>query len=230
MATCYLCGKSHAEYRRQVKTGNSYRTGITSRGRTSFSTQSHYGPRCVCAECALQIDYNNKKQSAGAFVFNMFGGLSLAGFFFFLMIFGTKGLPICIITSIVCFVSARICKKNKEAEAVRWYEANKGQYVDRIDVQALSSYSQKFAKTLEKDFNILMDKIHRFKDSAKKCLVTRKNPNEFKILKEDFQNKNMSFSPTWAEAPLHICPHLPTLFGCRIYSPTIVPPFSATPV
>ena len=28
-------------------------------------------------------------------------------------------------------------------------------------------------------------------------------------MKEDFQNKNMSFSPTWAEAPL--CDYLPIL-------------------
>ena len=34
-------------------------------------------------------------------------------------------------------------------------------------------------------------------------------------MKEDFQNKNMSFSPTWAEAPL--CDYLPIL--CSIVHP-----------
>ena len=185
MATCYLCGKSHAEYRREVKTGNSYRTGISSRGRTSYSTQSHYGPRCVCAECALQIDYNSQKRSSGAFVFNMFGTMSLACFWIFLLIFGPKGFVICGIISIVCYISAVICKHNKAIEADAWYEANKGQYIDNIDIKEIATASQKFAKVLEKGFNTLIDKIFRFKDSANKCLVTSKNPNDFKRFYED---------------------------------------------
>ena len=34
-------------------------------------------------------------------------------------------------------------------------------------------------------------------------------------MKEDFQNKNMSFSPTWAEAPL--CDYLPVYSSIKDY-------------
>jgi len=38
MATCYICGKSHAEYRRSVYTGNSNRIGVSTRGNVHTST------------------------------------------------------------------------------------------------------------------------------------------------------------------------------------------------
>ena len=63
MGTCYICGKEHVDYRRTVHTGNSYRTGISSRGRVHTSVASHSGVRTVCASCALSIDYNAKKNA-----------------------------------------------------------------------------------------------------------------------------------------------------------------------
>lgn len=55
MASCYLCGSSYAEYRREVYTGQSKRVNY---GRTvTFGRSSHYGSRLVCRNCAKDIDW-----------------------------------------------------------------------------------------------------------------------------------------------------------------------------
>ena len=132
MATCYICGKSHAEYRRTVQTGNSNRMGVSSRGRTSTSTTVHYGVRSVCAKCALNIDYKNKKNKGawgfvlGAFLF----GLSIFicfvhGEYFNLGIFGVAlGISFCIVPYYIS------CKK-----ADIWYKENCDKYFDEYDLR-----------------------------------------------------------------------------------------------
>lgn len=130
MGTCYICGKEHVDYRRTVHTGNSYRTGISSRGRVHTSVASHSGVRTVCASCALSIDYNAKK-NAGAWgpVF----GVSLIVLSLFILLFsrffGFTGL---ISGILLCIFPSRNAKKNAEI----WYKTHFNQYVDEIDIRA----------------------------------------------------------------------------------------------
>lgn len=55
MASCYNCGASPADYRREVYTGSSRRTNY---GRSvTFGSSKHYGKRSVCYSCAKDIDW-----------------------------------------------------------------------------------------------------------------------------------------------------------------------------
>lgn len=157
MATCYICGKSHAEYRRTVNTGTSNRAGVTSRGRSSYSTTVHYGMRTVCANCALNIDYNNKKQSAG---FAACLSLGIIGFFcvscdMFVHFLPNKGSITLTLGSAVLFIVAIVCKSQKKKEADKWYEKNKNNYIDSADIRAERELKLKRAKEIQKQIKQL---------------------------------------------------------------------------
>ena len=100
-----------------------------------MSTSSHYGSRMVCAECALNIDYNAKKQAImGKF-------LTLPILLYFLLIIpvgislgvSTKswlqGLSVAIFGFIPVFVICRFGKTKAEEDASVWYVANKSRYL-----------------------------------------------------------------------------------------------------
>lgn len=129
MGTCYICGKEHVDYRRTVHTGNSYRTGISSRGRVHTSVASHTGVRTVCARCAFNMDYAVKK-AEGAWgpvlgVLLILFSLILLIFSVFLGITGIAGgILLCIFPR----------KKGKE-NAELWYRANVDKYVDEVDIR-----------------------------------------------------------------------------------------------
>lgn len=55
MASCYHCGRSGADYRRNVVTGQSRSTYYGKRS-TSYSTRTNTGLRTVCEDCAFSID------------------------------------------------------------------------------------------------------------------------------------------------------------------------------
>lgn len=55
MASCYQCGRSGADYRRNVVTGRSNTTYFGKRS-TSYSTRTNTGLRTVCESCAFNID------------------------------------------------------------------------------------------------------------------------------------------------------------------------------
>ncbi len=55
MASCYICGSSGANYRREVYTGQSKR--INYGRRITFGHSSHYGMRSVCSSCVKGVDW-----------------------------------------------------------------------------------------------------------------------------------------------------------------------------
>lgn len=55
MATCYLCGRAGADFRRTVETGRSHGYYYGKRS-TSYSTRTYTGLRTVCEDCAFDID------------------------------------------------------------------------------------------------------------------------------------------------------------------------------
>jgi len=145
MATCYICGKSHAEYRRSVHVGNSYRTGFSFRGRVSSSTTSHYGVRSVCASCALSIDYNNRKNSGnwGWGIGGALIGISI------LILFVNVAIGFCGISLGVLIGYLASSHAHKAAD--EWYQANSNNYVDIYDLQQKEKVQQlvQEAKLLE---------------------------------------------------------------------------------
>ncbi|MBO6132047.1 MAG: hypothetical protein J6P28_08805 [Treponema sp.] len=133
MATCYICGRTPAEYRRNVTTGTSYRMTTSSRGTNWNSTSVRQGIRSVCAECALTIDYNNKKY--GGFLLSMLlGGLLVTPAilyttgFNFLHLSGAKIGVLTITGLVICIVGSIFSNSN----AKRWKEENKSKYLGSI--------------------------------------------------------------------------------------------------
>lgn len=142
MGTCYICGKEHVDYRRTVFVGNSSRVNFSSRGRVSHSVSSYYGQRTVCAKCALNVDYKNKKQ-------NIVGSIFLGIFLtigIILLLFGYLNIEFLFsdnktsidcgwffsILGIIIFVfSQKITNENAE----KWFKNNSANYVDYIDFQ-----------------------------------------------------------------------------------------------
>jgi hypothetical protein len=62
MATCFICGCSGANHRREVYTGRS--SGwFWSRRSYGQSYRSYYGLRTVCGECAARIDRNHTRNT-----------------------------------------------------------------------------------------------------------------------------------------------------------------------
>ncbi len=57
MVSCYKCGESGANYRRNVVTGTS--SGTYYGKRTSYSSRTYRGTRSLCEECAFQLDRAN---------------------------------------------------------------------------------------------------------------------------------------------------------------------------
>ena len=128
MASCYICGRSPAEYRRTVTTGTSYRMTSSSRGTNWNSTSVRQGTRRVCAECALKIDYNNKK--GGGIFFSIFLGgiLLIPGILYitginFLHLSSAQmggltftGIVICVVGSIISCTNANKWKEENESK------------------------------------------------------------------------------------------------------------------
>jgi uncharacterized protein (DUF983 family) len=147
MGTCYICGKQHVNYRRTVTVGNSTRYSISSKGRSSTSYGLYYGTRTVCAKCALDIDYSNQKNKI-----NIYSGISIVAFFlvFILPFIGmlldtdswehTYTKIMCVCSAIVLILDIIFLVKGiKEAKkrADIWFQENKNQYVDEIDIQIM---------------------------------------------------------------------------------------------
>lgn len=184
MATCYICGKSHAEYRRNVSTGTSNRVYYGKRG-ISTSTSSNYGTRSVCASCALNIDYNNRKQSFGFGFFLGLGILSGIGLIFGLMASASGGfLGFTFISATVSIVLAIVCKNSKEKAADEWYAANKGQYVDSAELSSLSAVGQKFVRALQTDLEKFTKNLTNCKNLANRCLATSTSVKDFEAMSE----------------------------------------------
>ena len=146
MATCYICGKSHAEYRRTVQTGNSNRVGVSSRGRMSTFTTAHYGVRTVCAKCALEIDYKNKK-NAGAWgiVLGVFVGVGAIGIMIILPEYQIMGI-IGIIASVLL---GYLPTSSAHKKAAVWYSENSDKYIDSYDLDQQIKLQQKNLKQVE---------------------------------------------------------------------------------
>ncbi len=130
MGTCYICGKQHVDYRRTVYTGNSYRTGISSRGSIHSSVASHTGVRTVCARCAFNIDYEAHK-SEGAW--GPILGVLLIFISLVLLIINSVLGVVGIIGGVLLCIFPR--KKGKE-NAQLWYNQNVDKYVDEVDLKA----------------------------------------------------------------------------------------------
>lgn len=147
MATCYICGKSHAEYRRSVYTGNSNRVGISSGGRIHTSTTAHYGLRTVCARCALDIDYR-KRKNAGNWGIGVGIVLVILSFPFFSIapVFSYCSL---ILGSLLGIAPCSIAHKKAE----NWYKENCEKYIDAYDIQQELKQRQKSIKQLENQNN-----------------------------------------------------------------------------
>lgn len=58
MASCYHCGKSGANYRRNIMTGYSTGSWVSKRS-YGTSSRNYYGLRTVCENCAARIDKRN---------------------------------------------------------------------------------------------------------------------------------------------------------------------------
>lgn len=54
MASCYVCGCSGADQRREVYVGTSNRISYSKR--ITVGKSNHYGMRTVCPDCAFEID------------------------------------------------------------------------------------------------------------------------------------------------------------------------------
>lgn len=167
MGTCYICGKPHVNYRRTVTVGNSTRYSISSKGRSSTSYGLYYGTRTVCAKCALDIDYSYQKSKI-----NIYSGISIAGFLvvFILPFIGmlldtdpwehTYIKIMCVCSAIVLILAIIFLVKGiKEAKkrADLWFQENKNQYVDEIDIQIM-----KQQKLLEERKQIENQKISEY--------------------------------------------------------------------
>lgn len=140
MANCYICGKPNVNYKRNVHTGNSYRTTLSMRGNAYLSQSAHYGTRTVCAKCALNIDRKMNSNPHWIFILLLvLIGLSPSIFAFlpgFISNFPLKGLiPIGIgwfCVGILVFIAAKIDGKQR---GERWYASNKNRYVDEVDIR-----------------------------------------------------------------------------------------------
>lgn len=143
MATCYICGKSHAEYRRSVYTGNSNRIGVSTRGNVHTSTTAHYGIRCVCAKCALDIDYNNKRNAGtwGIVLGSILGAISVFALFI------NPGVGIAGLALSLCIGVVPV--QNAHEKAKKWYEENNHNYIDSYDLKQEIEQNQKNIKIIE---------------------------------------------------------------------------------
>lgn len=147
MATCYICGKSHAEYRRTVPIGSSYRTSYSSRGRNYNSSSVQYGRRSVCARCAFNIDYNNKR-SAGIILSVFLGGLLIAigivcGIILEYKITYNQGIS-CIFFGLLISILGIVLAQWK---ANKWKEENEGKYIDSYEI----IQQEKLQKSIERE-------------------------------------------------------------------------------
>jgi len=130
MATCYICGRSPALYRRNVVTGTSHRMTTSSRGTNWNSTSVRQGVRSVCAECALNIDFNNKR-GGGIFLSIFLGGLLLIPSILylagvnFLHLSGSQIGGLTVTGLLICVIGSIIANNN----AKKWKEENIGKYL-----------------------------------------------------------------------------------------------------
>ena len=137
MGTCYICGKQHVNYRREVNVGNSIRNSFSSKGRSSTSIGSYYGKRTVCAKCALDIDYSNQMKM------NIYLGMGIFGIIviFILPIIGIMNenfINMCICSALILIPSVILIDKGQKKakkKADIWYQENKDKYIDEIDIQ-----------------------------------------------------------------------------------------------
>lgn len=170
MANCYICGKSHAEYRRNVPTGTSYRTSYSSRGRSYNSSSVRYGRRSVCAHCAFKIDYNNKR-STGFILSSIFGGTLigigiLCGIILHYKITYNQGIGCIFFGLLISILGISLTQR----KANKWKEENEGEYIDSYEIiqqeklqksiERENKKKQKFAERQQTLINIL----NTFKD------------------------------------------------------------------
>lgn len=142
MGTCYICGKQRVNYRRTVQTGSRY--GYSSRG-TAYTSTSQ-GMRTVCASCALDIDFKNKRHAMNAKKAVGIVVLALCAVFapiIFIEMFATDGIfprytayfkiimtastVLALIAGIV-FIVLGVKSAHKKADV--WYLQNKEKYID----------------------------------------------------------------------------------------------------
>ena len=170
MANCYICGKSHAEYRRNVPTGTSYRTSYSSRGRSYNSSSVRYGRRSVGAHCAFKIDYNNKR-STGFILSSIFGGTLigigiLCGIILHYKITYNQGIGCIFFGLLISILGISLTQR----KANKWKEENEGEYIDSYEIiqqeklqksiERENKKKQKFAERQQTLINIL----NTFKD------------------------------------------------------------------
>lgn len=170
MANCYICGKPHAEYRRNVPTGTSYRTSYSSRGRSYNSSSVRYGRRSVCAHCAFKIDYNNKR-STGFILSSIFGGTLigigiLCGIILHYKITYNQGIGCIFFGLLISILGISLTQR----KANKWKEESEGEYIDSYEIiqqeklqksiERENKKKQKFAERQQTLINIL----NTFKD------------------------------------------------------------------
>lgn len=140
MANCYICGKSPATYRRTVVTGTSHRTSYSSRGTNWNSSSIRQGFRSVCAQCALNIDYNNKK-SGGLFLSVFMGGLMILPAIFYVIGYNffhfssTQIWGIAFTGIATCIIGIIITNNN----ANKWREENRNKYLGPENINVYKS-------------------------------------------------------------------------------------------
>lgn len=147
MANCYICGKSHAEYRRNVPTGTSYRTSYSSRGRSYNSSSVRYGRRSVCAHCAFNIDYNNKR-SAGFILSGLLGGSLisigvLCGIILHYKITYNQGIGCIFLGLLISILGISLTQR----KANKWKEENEREYIDSYEI----IQQEKLQKSIERE-------------------------------------------------------------------------------
>ena len=178
MATCYICGKSHATYRRSVKTGTSYSSTYSSRG-TNWNTSSvRYGVRSVCASCAYRIDYNNIRSTGLARSF-LFGILGIAPTIIRAIEIHNKGDSNIsntiagisfVIGAIICFICFIRTSNNLDKQ-----EKLKYTYFDELPKTVTTNDTPKIEKTETENIeNTLKEKINSENNFFSKLLADKK--------------------------------------------------------
>lgn len=162
MGTCYICGKQHVDYRRNVEVGQSLHQSVSSKGTIRTSGGSYYGTRTVCAKCALDIDYKRKKSAPNAF--SVFGRIIL---FILILIFcvffvleeETKSFILKISTPLLIISIISLVKGIKQSRRIadEWYQKNKDEYIDDIDI----AYQEQ-QKRLEEKHRIEEQKVAEY--------------------------------------------------------------------
>lgn len=190
MANCYICGKPNVNYKREVHTGNSYRTTFSMKGNAYLSQSAHFGSRVVCAKCALNIDKKMNSKPHWIFILLLIL-MGLLPFIFGLLPVFISNLPVkffipigitWICVFILIFAAAKIDGKQR---GVRWYDSNKYHYVDEIDIKQACSEKIQEKAVLEEQL-----KVNEIQKSSQSILELLNQSQTLLETKVDYINTN----------------------------------------